>query len=246
MSARSIDQTLLVFVDEKIERLDSSTRWIVGCCLFGLNPWVALHSRAHAVGAVRGKRRLKEIDKLLNTVGGVAVLVHADVPQELIPKSEIDGTGDIRRMSRTDNIWSQTVLSALTASVAWLQHCNVPLGKVEIYYDRKDLKDDHRSQIENVLRQNLPKWAKYAAENHPSMFPADCSNLSIDKIASVEKPLRGRQPDMFQVGINLVDHLCRQSKPVMDRGSEGRILVRNHTGVVCDITSKFTLSSNEK
>ena len=237
------DQTLLAFVDEKTEDLESAKRWIAGCCLFGREPWFAYHGRALKVGMVRKKRRLKELTVAVDALGGVSVLVYADVPYQLIPRHEIDGTSDVPAMARTDNIWSQIVLSGITSAIAWLHHSKLPLRKIEIYYDRKDLRSDHRSQFETILYEYLPKWAQEAAVKDPAKFPSDASGLQVVRIQGVEKPHKGRKPDPIQVGTSLADHLCRQSTELIHRGTGGRILVRDHTAVICEITSKFNAAS---
>jgi len=243
MQKKAEDQTLLVFVDEKTEDLDSAKRWIAGCCLFGREPWLAYHGRALKVGMVRKKRRLEELSAAVDTLGGVSVLVYADVPYQLIPRREIDGTTDIRAMSRTDNIWSQIILSGITAAIAWLQHSKLPLRNIEIFYDRKDLRSDHRYHFETILYEYLPKWAQQAAVKDPAKFSGDASSLRVMRIQGVEKPQKGHKPDPIQVGTSLADHLCRQSAELIRRGTGGRILVRDHTTLICEITSKFNAVS---
>ncbi len=232
--------SVIAFLDERVERLECVSRRIVGCSVFGHERWMALHHQESVVATVRRKRRLKAIDDLLTRLGGVAVLVYADIPPELLQLREVDGTTDIPRMSRTDNVWSQVTLSAVTAALAWVQRSGVSLGMVNLYYDRKDLTVPHRTQFENVLCRTLPEIAKEAAAEYPSVFTADPGELRFGAIQGVDKPNSVVLADAFQHGTNLAHNFCAQAAKVISRGSTGRTMSRNHTSVVYDMISKFT------
>ena len=184
---------------------------------------------------------MQTIDDLLNRVGGLAVLNFADVPDELLPPGELDATGDIPTMSRTDFAWSVMVLSVVVKSVALLlRRRDMALDALELYYDRKDLKHAHRAQVENFLRQELPKLAKQATIDEPTLFPGDPGGLRLGGIRQVEKPPRTGVPDALQRGVNLAHHLCAQSEPIISRGlSEGPIRVSDVTTTVRAIISKL-------
>lgn len=245
MSELSHYPPIVAFLDERLEELGERTRMIVGCCLFGYDRWIALHGREAAVGMVRRKRRLQAIDDLLSSIGGVGVLVYADLAPDLLSPHEIDVTTDIPKMSRMDNVWSQLTLSAAFASLAWLEHSGVSVGAVNLYYDRRDLTNAHRTQFENVLRQNLPETAKEAAIEYPSLFKADACEMRLDTIRGVEKPESWASADAFQCGTDLAHHFCAQAAAIIGRGSEGHTLVRNHTKVVSAMASKFRQGSDE-
>ena len=245
MSELSPYPPVVAFLDERFEDLGHRTRMIVGCCLFGHDRWMALHGREAEVGTARRKRRLQAIDDLLRSIGGVGVLVYSDLPSELFTPHEIDRTTDIPRMSRIDNVWSQLTLSAVFASLAWLQHSGVSVGAVNLYHDRRDLTAAHRTQFENILRQTLPETAKEAPTEHPALFKADASALRFDTIRGVGKPVSWASADAFQCGTDLAHHFCAQASAVIGRGSEGRMLVRDHTKVVSDMASKFRQRSDE-
>jgi hypothetical protein len=245
MSDLSPYPPVAAFLDERFEELGQRTRMIVGCCLFGHNRWMALHGREAEVGRARRKRRVQAIDNLLSSIGGVGVLVYADLPGELLTPHEIDGTADIPRMSRIDNVWSQLTLSAVFASLAWLQHSGVSVGAVNLYYDRKDLTAAHRTQFENILRQILPETAKEARTEYSTLFKADARELRFDTIRGVEKPVSWASADAFQCGTDLAHHFCAQASAVIGRRSEGHTLVRDHTEVVIAMLSKFTHASDE-
>lgn len=231
--------SLVAFLDERTENHDREIRFIVGCCLFGRDRWLARHHDEAAVGGVRSKRQLQAIDDLLRTVGGAAVLVYADVPLDLVPSGETDQADDIPRMSRRDNVLSQTVLSAVFAGIAWLQKSGIPIGLLDIYYDRKDLTRAHRDQFEQVLRVTLPEIARNVAAEYPSVFPGDPTALRLGTIQAVAKGTVGQYPDALLHGTALAHHLCAQTAALIARGTVGGVLVRNHTEAVRDMIGRF-------
>ena len=188
MNPPSLHPPLIAFIDERVEHSEGLTRIIAGCFVFGRDRWMARHQCAASVGAVGLRRRLAALDDFLNKIGGIAVVVYADIPSELLPTGETDGTDDIPRMSRADNLWSQVILSGITAALAWLQHSGVPNGVVDTYFDRRDLTSAHRAQLENILRQTLPEISREAATRFPELFGADPRELLFGTIAGVDKP----------------------------------------------------------
>jgi hypothetical protein len=244
-SARRRLLPLAAFLDERQKRLGDVTRMVVGCCLFPRDRWMKLHRHEARVGEVGGRRRLEAIGDLLNQVGGLAVLGYADLPDELLPPGEVDATADIPRMSRTDFAWSVLVLSVVVKSVALLlRRGDMVLDTLELYYDRKDLRNAHRAQVEHFLRQELPEMAKQAAIDEPMLFPGDPGGLRLRVVRQVEKPPRMRVPDAYQRGVNLAHHLCAQSYAIISRGlSEGPIRVSDVTTTVRVIISRLATDS---
>jgi hypothetical protein len=201
-----------------------------------------LHRHEAKVGEVGGTRRLQVIGDLLTGIGGLAVLGYADLPAELLSPGEIDATADVPRMSRTDFAWSVMVLWALTRSVALLlRREDMALDTLDLYYDRKDLTDAHRAQVENFLRQELPEMAKQAAIEEPARFPGNPRRLRLGVILQVAKPPPAVAPDALQRGVNLAHHLCTQSDSIIARGlSEGPIRVSDFTTTVSDVIVRIS------
>jgi hypothetical protein len=137
-------------------------------------------------------------------------------------------------MMRRDNIWSQLVLSAVTAAVACLH--GTPLTKLEIdvIYDPKSLKQKHRLAFEETLRITLPQIVKDATE-----YLGSTASVYFRRIEAVPKRRPGEQSNAFQEGINVSHHLCSQSKHLIAMGGETRIMVRNHTDVILSMTARF-------
>ena len=231
----------IMFLDERSYDLNQlSKRSIVGCCVFGRDQWMNFHSQVKDVGAIRPKRRLQAIDQLLIKMQGMAILAYADTPTQLLPSGETDGTSDIPKMSRTDNAWSMGIVSTVLIAIARLQRMGHS-GLVDLYYDRKDITDNHRITLENTLRKKLLEIAKEAAERYPNLPAGDPNKLELDKICSVSKPDRKETPNIFQQGTGLAHHFCVQASDLIDRGSTERIFVENISTDICNMISKFTI-----
>lgn len=236
---------LVAFVDERLEYPPGLTRIIAGCCVFARKRWMAFHQKAASVGGVASQRRLAAIHDFLNTMGGIAVLVFADIPSDLCAKGEIDRTDDIPSMARTDNLWAQVVLSGVTSAVARIHSSGVPLGSIDLYFDRKDLKAAHRVQFENIIRQTIPEISMQSAAEYPQIFTPSPYELRFDTIEGINKPDRRSAFNAFQQGTHLAHHLCSQAATIIHHGSAGRMLARNHTEVVRGMLTKLLQSVND-
>jgi hypothetical protein len=236
---------LVAFMDERLERSASLTRIITGCCVFGRKRWMAFHQKAASVCAIRHRRRLAAFEEFLITMDGIVVLGYADIPSDLYRQSQIDGTDDIPRMSRTDNLWSQVFLSVVASALAFLQRPGCTLELIDLYFDRKDLKAAHRAQFENVLRKTLSEISIQAAVELPKVFGPSPHEFRFGAIEGIDKPERGSAFNAFQQGTELAHHLCSQATEIIRQGSAGRMLVGNHTDVVRSIIVKFVPSSDD-
>lgn len=245
MNPVSIPPALVAFVDERLEYPPGLTRIIAGCCVFARKRWMAFHQKAASVGGVGSRRRLPAIHDFLNTMGGIAVLVFADIPSDLCARGETDRTDDIPRMARTDNLWAQVVLSVVTSAVARIHSSGVPLGSIDLYFDRKDLKAAHRIQFENIIRQTIPEISMQSAVEYPQIFTPSPYEFRFDTIEAINKPDCWSAFNAFQQGTHLAHHLCSQAGTIIHDGSAGRILVRNHTDVVRGMLTKLLQSLND-
>jgi hypothetical protein len=227
MSAMNNGQRRIVFLDESVRDAPPLTSVIVGCFIFPYDRWPEVSHMTRSVGRVRPKRRVNEIQQILELTDGAAVMVYANLSPLQYVVGETDSALDVRGMKRTDNVWSQLTADAIATGIAWLIHSNRPVGSVDVYYDRKDLIADHRAAWERMLRFNLPQAFKVG-------------HLNIGAIQGVEEPTAGAQWDCFQNGTNLAHHLCTRSAEVINRGSHGRILVKDRTADTCESLSNFT------
>jgi len=223
------------FIDERFEDYLTHSRFIVGCSFFNQNRWDAQYQNAISIDKARLKHRIQAITQILQNSGGFAVLTYADVPIPLAQAREIDGTEDIPLMSRRDNLWSQLVLFTVGTAVACLH--GVPVAKLEIdvFYDPKSLKAEHRLAFTKVLQDDLPQIARDATKDLGST-----ALVYLRRIEEVPKRKSSEQSNAFQEGINVSHHLCSQSKHLIEQGSgAGSIIVRNYTDEIIRTISKF-------
>ncbi len=144
-----------MFVDERVERGVASHRFIVGCIVCSKERWMALHGEVLRIGSLGQARRLDGIRQLLDKLQGFALLAYADLSIAQVRPGEIDGTDDIPRMKRHDNVWSQTVLAAAAAVLACLRTSGVESAEIDLYYDPKSLTVAHRDAWEKDPARNV-------------------------------------------------------------------------------------------
>ncbi|MBI3292028.1 MAG: hypothetical protein HYZ73_04375 [Elusimicrobia bacterium] len=116
---------------------------IIGCC-------VALpkNSRIANLKEIHGKRRFEVAVNILEHSQGIANVCYADVPRAICISGKRDGTIDIPRMSRTDNLWSQVFMFTVTATSATLCLCKNAGGyEVALFLDPKSLTPVHWDRI---------------------------------------------------------------------------------------------------
>ncbi len=228
---------ICVFLDERVAGGDTSRhRLIVGCFVVGASRWKALHDAARRVGQVRGTRRLDEIGKLLAHLEGFGLLTYGDLPAELVPAGEIDGTNDIPTMARSDNVWSHAVLAAGAAVLASLPGFRVDAAALDFHYDPKSLTAPHRYAIERALRETLPEIAREAPQRPERPTPY----FTVGRVEQVPKPAPGIAPDSLQLGTNIAHHLCSQADALIRGRVIPRVLVCDHTQARVTMVSKFT------
>lgn len=228
---------LVAFLDERTKKGEAVTRFIVGCCIFSQNTWMAGCEREREIAQLRKKRQVEAIDKILTAIPGIAILAYADLPNEIC-EHETDGTVDIPKMARMDNIWSQMTLDATATGIACLHHSGLLLGPIDLYYDTKDLTFEHHAAWINYLRKNLPRIAREAAAQARS----NIEQFQFGIIEPVKKPASGSQMTSLQRGTDLAHHFCRHADAFISRGDTPRILVKNRTADTLSTLKKFTAS----
>jgi hypothetical protein len=227
---------VFMFVDERIERPESQVRLVVGCVVVERRRWETVHTQVRQVGRNRGKRRLDSIADLLGRAGGFALITYADLPCELVPPGELDGTDDIPRMKRADNLWSQGVLATVAAALACLRTSGVTCADIDLFYDPKSLTVAHRDAHERTLRETLPDIARVDPETH-EVQALPC--LTFRRVEQVPKRRGDVQADQLQDGTSLADHLCSQAAGLLGGRSVPRVVIRNHTEALHSMLSKF-------
>lgn len=230
-----------VFVDERFERGVASDRFIVGCIVCSKERWMALHDEAVRIGSLGQARRLDGIRQLLDKLQGFALLAYADLSIAQVRPGEIDGTDDIPEMKRHDNVWSQSLLAAAAAVLACLRTSGVESAEIDLYYDPKSLTMAHRDAWEMTLRETLSEIAKEDPETGGiQLSPA----LAFRRIEQVPKRQGEIEGDCAQHGTFLADRLCSQAPHLIGGEKVPRVLVRDHTTVLCSMVSKFAGESS--
>jgi hypothetical protein len=187
------------FIDERFEEYTRYSRFIVACSFFHQNRWNAQYQKAVSIDKTKLKRRIQAIAQVLWNAGGFAVLTYADVPSPFAQAGEIDGTEDIPSMSRRDNIWSQLVVFAVDTAVACLHGARVTKLEIDVFYDPKSLKAEHRLAFTKVLQDGLPQTAQAAAKELGKTAP-----IYLRRVEEVSKRKSGEHSTAFQEGINVL------------------------------------------
>lgn len=226
-----------MFVDERVERGDALHRFIVSCVVCSRRSWAAAHNEAARIGALRPARRLKEIAELLDRLQGFALLAYADLPAALLPTGEVDGVDDIPRMTRADNIWSQTVLAAAASVLGCLRTGGVAAADIDLYYDPKSLTLAHRAAFEKTLRQALPEIAK---EDPATGATQSSRTFTLERIEQVPKRQGDVESGPLEHGTFLAHQLCVRADELIRGRKVHRVVVRDHSDALRHMVVKFT------
>lgn len=228
----------LMFVDERVEQRETFYRIIVSCLVVAKERWRGVyHQTARQVGAVRKARRLSAIAELLERTPGFALLAHADLPLDLVPAGEVDGTDDIPQMKRRDNVWSQAVLATATAVLACLRSGGITAAEIDLYYDPKSLKVAHRDAFETTLRQTLPNIAREDPKTGAIMAS---QTFVFGQVRQVQKRTGHTGADELQCGTAVAHHICSQAEDLIGSRKVARLVVKDHSDMLRSMVSKFT------
>jgi hypothetical protein len=226
-----------MFLDERVTNTGDDVRFSVASIVVNGDRWSTVHAAAARVREVRARRRLDELQRLLGEVPGFGVLGFADIPPALDPPREVDSTRDVPEMRRRDTIWSVVSLASVVSAVAALHSTGAPVGDVELYYERRDLKSAHRAAFEITIRHTLPEVAAEAPEML-SRHALPPSGLRFVRVEQVHKRRAGTRNDAHQNGVSLAHHLCAQAGGLTP-GLYERIVVRNLTERVHEMLAPF-------
>lgn len=175
------------------------------------------------------------INSMLDTVGGLAVVAHARLSDDVFRTGEIDSTDDVASMARTDNIWSQCLIFLAGTVIKESIRSNSEIGVIEIYHDPKSLKADHVIALTKTLSGSVVSLAKqYVLERNIPLF----DHLEIRHIKAVEKA-QGKQPDILQVGTWVADKLCGLDYDSVKHRGFSRIVVHDISDLVRRTVQQF-------
>lgn len=148
---------------------------------------------------------LNSIDGILRSLDAWAIVTRASLDTSLFRSGDIDGTDDVVRMSRTDNVWATCSTFLVTSLLAGYYKRREELATVDVYHDPKGLTAAHDEARRNVLRGPVVRHAKqFSISQNKRLF----KKLSIRRIESVTKPSDLQSATKFQIGVWVSDRLC--------------------------------------
>jgi hypothetical protein len=225
-----------MFLDERVEKGDRGLRLILACIVSEQTRWKQGYKFAQAIFGIRPKRRLKAIHEFLEQVSGFAVVTYANLPPDIVTGGEINGTSDISAMSRSDNLWSQVFLAAVTSALACIRKSSVKEAEIDVFYDRKSLTSEHKRAMRHILEETLP----CIACEDPNTHATDLGfQFRFQKFDEIPKCNSGLPQDVRQTGTALAHHLCVQSRNLLAEGQNPRLIMRNATNVIMEMISEF-------
>jgi|SRR5450631_532627 len=197
-----------VFVDEAYSRTGTCTKIAVASWAVEQATW---GRQVERLAELYNSPVLRSLASMFDALGARARISTADLENTLFRSGETDGTDDIPRMAKTDNIWSQCALFAVSGLIRDLVEAGQKIGTVDIYCDPKSLKREHFEAIEGTFRRLVVSGVKaYANTRHSRLF----RTFAIRGIELVKKPEAGHRPDKFQAGTWVADKLCTNSEEV--------------------------------
>jgi len=141
---------------------------------------------------------LNSIDGMLEDLDAWAIVTRASLDPALFRSGEIDGTDDVARMSRTDNVWATCSTFLVTALLSGFYKRGEDLATADIYHDPKSLTPAHDEARCKVLRGLVVRDAKqFSNRQNNRLF----KKLNIRRIEAVAKPASFQDADKFQIGV---------------------------------------------
>jgi hypothetical protein len=162
---------------------------------------------------------LNAIDAMLEDLDAWAIVARACLDPALFRSGEVDGTDDVARMSRTDNVWATCSIFLVNGIISGFYKRGEGLATVDVYHDPKTLTSAHDDARRKTLRGFVVRHAKeFSAARGSHAF----KKLNIRRIERVGKPLDFRDADKFQVGVWVSHRLCSRAD-VVEAGQFSRI-----------------------
>jgi hypothetical protein len=102
----------------------------------------------------------------------------AEIENAQFRPGEIDGTDDIPKMARTDNVWSQCAIYGVSGLIVDLVEAGQEVETVDLYFDPKSLKPHRPSNRSSGVSERDPNYSERTpskAQNHECR--SSCANL---------------------------------------------------------------------
>jgi len=154
---------------------------------------------------------LNSIDGMLGDLNAWAIVARASLDLALFRSGEIDGTDDIARMARKDNVWSTCSIFLVNTVFSGFYKRGESLATVDVFHDPKSLTAAHDEARCKALRGLVVQHAKQFAtgQNH-KLF----KKLRIRRVESVAKQPDLRSASKFEIGVWVSDRLCSSADAV--------------------------------
>jgi hypothetical protein len=131
---------------------------------------------------------LERIESLFEALDVRAVVSVATMDAATFRPGNFDGTDDVPRMARTDNVWSQCAVFTIGALIRYMFGVRQNIGTVDIYFDPKSLSRRQltgnpstqdqgvRSQVTHAVRiGNCATELLTSLEAKPCGHPVPCT-----------------------------------------------------------------------
>jgi hypothetical protein len=167
--------------------------------------------------------RVNDVNEMLKNLEARAVIATTVLDPALFRAGKIDGTDDVPRMTRTNNVWATCSTFLVTALIAELFARREALSTIDLYHDPKSLTPAHDEARCRILRNSVIRNAKdFSTARNLEMF----RKLNIRRIEPVAKPSDYGVADKFQMGVWVSDKLCT-SAHAAESGQFSRIRTTN-------------------
>jgi hypothetical protein len=177
--------------------------------------------------SVSRTNRLERIKQLVNDVSGIALVAYADIEKGLLPFGERDSTNDITNMARTDHIWGNSIALGLAATAKWIAIHGLLVKNIDVYYDTRSIKVEHRQALTGVDVKTLSSIIKDV--NSPVGY-----NPNFRRFNDTPKAKDRGSRDKFQSGIWVADRLLQEAQGIIELGDLGRIHARDNSKIIND------------
>ena len=224
-----------IFCDEKYLSLEGKRQILTSYVALPQGAWKSLRYTYQRLAEPKRMSRLDRIEAVLEQTDGGAVVARIELPQEMLPKGERDGTIDLPDMSRADNAWGAALAFGLTAVFPLLHNLGLQVQTADVYFDNRELKREHIIKMKELVTTAIPKVIR-AASRVTHTIPEDRPNIR--RFQGISKPPAGREPDQFQAGLSLAHHVLQNWRLIGSRPGR-RILVRDNTNQLVNYIRKF-------
>ncbi len=196
-----------VFVDERYSEDRDHRTIVVAAWAVNQN---TLNNNLEQLGLPERAHFLQRVESAFERLNAVAFVGRTRLPKSVFRVGEIDGCDDVPAMARTDTVWSMATVFAVARVLLDVGRSGELLDLVDLYFDPKSLKQEHRAAWEKTLRSLLTQEARRFG------LQAEYRSLRevrIRRIEFVDKAKNGTG-DKFQLGVDLADSLCSWSEEI--------------------------------